>query len=1113
MRPSRFLFTVFYACVAVMLFIGTSAIEAQTTTATITGVVKDNEGRAIVGATVRVRHIPSGTIHGGISRDGGRYTVTGIRVGGPFSVSISSIGRKTAEVAIRQLTLNETKRLDVVLEQSAVLGKTIEISAKSNASLNPDKTGAGELVSEKIITSFPTISRNFQDFVRFSPQTASSGGGTSIGGRNNRYNNVQIDGTQYNDLFGLGSNGTPGGQANTTPISLDAIEEFQVLVAPFDVRQGRFAGGGINAITRSGSNTWTGSAYYFTRNQDLIGDLVATNYLSKASDGSTLPTGTFRDTNVVTPFSTFSEYQAGIRIGGPIIPDKLFMFVNIEQTRRTQPKPQLAFSQNSNGSLVRSIMDTVSSILSSTYGYDPGANDNVEVARPSQKLFARLDWNLSDDHRLTLRHNYVNASDDIYNPSRTAALFGNRTYTFNSITNSTVLQLQSSLSGTVSNELIAGFTSIRDGRDIKGSVFPTLTVTDSRITGISITAGAENFSLQNTLSTDVFEITNNMTIGVGDHTIVLGTQNEFFTFSNLFIRDNRGTWSFNSLNDLRNAAAARLQYSFARPGFADDWAATFSTAQLGLYAQDDWDAARNLKLTIGLRADLPMYLDEASKNPLAESIKLKRDSTQSLGVLTNRLPMSSVLISPRIGFNWSTDESNPLYVRGGIGVFTGRVPFVWISNQFSNTGVEIARLDIRPASASDTLRFNPSFNPKDSANYARVGNVTELNVTSEDFSMPQNLRLNLAVERELFDGWRGTIEAVYSKNLNEIYYRDLNLDTVSVRRLEDGRGVYGTYVGRATTPNTVTGSFRSGPFTNIVELGNTNQGYNYSLSAQLSKQYSDGWSVNAFYTYSRAFDVNSGLSSQAISQWRFNHVRDNPNVVSLSTSLFDIPHRFALSLSKRFEYGKGYATTISAFYEMRSGRPFSYVYDGDVNADGQTENDLIYVPKNANDASEILLGRIVSVGTGSARRDSLVLASSTVREQLESYISRDENLSSARGTIMERFAAREPFVHQLDLRLAQEIPIPFTDGQKIEITLDCINMLNLLNSEWGRVQTVGNNRDLLLRFEGMTTSTMIRDAGIAEGRPIFSYTDKKNPFGYDDLLSRYQLQLGVRYTF
>jgi hypothetical protein len=1096
---------------------GSAKVIAQTTTATVNGVVADPSGQTITGATIRLRHVPSGTVYGAVSRKDGRYSITGARIGGPYALSATMVGRKKVDVGIPSLSLGETRRVDVTLEEESVSKPVIEITASSSSPINSNRTGASETVGEKQITSFPTISRNFQDFLRFSPQTASAGGGTSVGGRNNRYNNIQIDGTQLNDLFGLGSNGAPGGQANTTPISLDAVEEFQVLVSPYDVRQGRFSGGGINAVTRSGTNTWTGSAYGFYRNQAMIGDLNQTNYLSRGADGSTLPVGEFRDTTVLTPFSEFTEYQTGVRVGGPLIENKLFLFVNVETTNRTQPKPQLAFTQNSNGSLINSIADSVSQILSSVYGYNAGALDNQQVTRPSNKIFARVDWNIDDNNRLTLRHNMVDAADDIYNPSRTNVLLGNRLYTFNSVTNSTVAQLNSVLSDDMSNELIVGLTTVRDKRDIAGDLFPTINVSDSRITGINISAGAENFSIRNSLTTDVIEITDNLTVNMGDHTLTVGTQNEFFTFSNLFIRDNKGTWNFNSLNDLRNGIAARLQYSFARPGFPDDWKAEFSTAQLGLYAQDEWEVSKNFKLTIGLRADMPLFLTEASFNPTADTIKLNSDGTTPLGLKTNVLPSSSLLWSPRIGFNWNSGGDKPLQIRGGVGIFTGRIPFVWISNQFSNTGVEIARLDLR-TSSTDTLRFNPSLNPQDPAFYSRVGSTTELNVTSADFKMPQSLRINLAADRELSDGIFGTFEAIYSMNLNEIYYTDLNLgarsDTTAFgTQLQGGRGVYGTYSGRNTTPRTNTGTFARGPFTNVIELGNTNQGYSYSISAQLRKQFSTGWFASVFYTYGRSFDLNSGLSSQAISQWRFNHVKDNPNDATLSASLFDIPHRFVASVSKRFEYGGGYATTVSAFYELRSGRPFSYVYDGDLNADGQTENDLIYVPKDANDAAEILLGRVVTVGSGANRRDSLVVASSTTRAQLESYISRDEYLSTVRGQIADRFGAREPFVHQLDLRLAQEIPNPFVNGHRLEITVDVVNALNLFNSEWGRVRSVNNNRDLLLRFEGMTTPTMIKDASVQSGRPIFSYTDKKDPFGYDDLFSRYQVQIGVRYNF
>ncbi len=1102
-----------------MILVCTGVHAQVTTTAGVYGVVKDEGGQALAGASVTMVHEPTKTKVGTYARKDGRYTLTSLRVGGPYTLTVKLVGKQDFSLTIEKLQLAENRRVDVVLKESAVTGKIVTVVG-AQSTIQSGRTGASTEVDDRVIAAFPTISRNFQDFVRFTPQSSSAGGGTSIGGRNNRYNNVQIDGTQYNDLFGLGSNGTPGSSANVTPISLDAIEEFQVLVAPYDVRQGRFTGGGINAVTRSGTNKWTASAYGFFRNQNMIGDLVSTNYLSRGTDGAALPVGEYRDTTIRTPFASFSEYQVGARVGGPIIPDKLFMFLNVEKTGRTQPKPQLAFQQNGAlNPLVRSIADTVGEILQSRYGYNAGVLDNQEVNRPSTKIFGRFDWNIDDANRLTLRHNFVDASDDIYNPSRTGVLFGNRLYTFNSQANSTVLQLNSMLSPEMSNEVIVGYTTIRDFRDIAGDRFPSISISDSRITGINISAGAENFSLRNRLSTDVIEITDNFTYTMGEHTFTVGTQNEFFTFENLFIRDNAGTWSFNSLNDFRNGIGARLQYSFARPGFASDWAARFSTAQLGFYVQDEWEVTDRLRLTLGLRADMPLFFDKASYNPIADTIRYNTTSAlagQQLGLNTSVLPGSTVLFSPRLGFNWSSNDEKPWQIRGGIGIFTGRIPFVWISNQYANTGVEVARLDVRTTS-TDTLRFDPNLNPLDSSFYKRVGNITELNVTAPDFKMPQSLRIDAAVDKEIVDGLFVTLEGLYSRNINDIYYRDINLgdrrDTTALgSRLPGGRGVYGTYSGRNTTPRTQVGSFGSGPFTNIIQLGNTSQGYSYMFSAQAKKNFEGGWFASVFYTYGRSFDQNSGLSSQAISQWRFNHTPDNPNELPVTPSLFDIPHRFVVSLSKRFEYGGGYATTISAFYELRSGRPFSYVYDGDLNADGQTENDLLYVPKDNND---ILLGRVVTLGSGANRRDSLARASATTYSQFNSYIERDPYLSTMRGQVAERFSAREPFVHQLDLRLAQEIPNPFVDGHRLEITVDCINFLNLVNNSWGRVQTVNNNRDLLLRFEGLVTPTMVQDgtANAAVGTPIFSYTDKKNPFGYDDLLSRYQLQIGVRYSF
>lgn len=1104
----RFVVTRFsmFLCVAVVLSL--AQVSAQSvTTAAINGTVREAGGETLPGANVIALHLPSGTSYGSSTRADGRYNLLNLRVGGPYRVTISFVGYETKVLEDITLELGQNLRLDVGLSSKTVELGTVEVTSDRGAILSSSRTGASQHVGTKQIESFPTITRSFQDFTKFSPQVS----GNSVAGRNNRFNNIQIDGTQYNDLFGLGATGTPGGQANTNPISLDALQEFQVVVAPYDVRQGRFSGGGINAITRSGTNTFEGSAYYFFRSEGMIGDLNSTRY--NIVPGAI---GQYTDSTVKSGFANFDEYQAGFRIGGPIIENKLFFFANAELTSRDQPYENIAFTQRANGALVNAIADSVGQVLQSKYGYDAGGLTPFTAQRPSTKLFARVDWNISNNHRLTVRHNFVDAYDDVYRPSTTGVLFGNRNYRFNNNVHSSVLQLNSTLGNNMSNELIVGYTRIRDFREYFGNPFPTVIVSDPRITGVSITAGSENFSVANKLDQDVFEITNNFSMYLGDHVLTIGTQNEFFSFKNLFIRDYYGTYSFNSLSDLERGVASRLQYSFTRPGIDPMFAAEFGAAQLGFYAQDEWSVTKTFKATIGVRVDIPMINDNPAYNITADTIRYNA-STQmaqgnpaaTFGVRTDQVPGSTVMFAPRVGFNWDLFGDRTTQLRGGAGLFTGRVPFVWVSNQFGNTGVEFARLDIRTAS-NDTVRFDPNLDPRDPAFLSRAGTATEINVTADDFKMPQVMRFNLAVDQKLPYEFVGTLEGMYSQTLNDIYYRDINLGdrkatTPLGSTLPGGRGVYGTYSGRNTTPLTQTGTFRSGPFTNVLLLENTSDGYQWNVSGQIQRQFTSGMFMSLAYTYSEARDRNSGLSSQAASNWRFNHTADSPNDVPLTRSLFDIPHRVLASLSYRFAYATNWATTISVFYEGRSGTPFSYVYDGDVNADGQVENDLIYVPTDRND---IALVRV----SGS----NITRAAESVYDQLDAYIARDEYLSESRGKIVDRLGGREPWWGRFDLRLAQEIPNPFVEGNRLEITLDVLNVFNLVNSEWNRIRSVPLNRDLLLRFEGLAAANNtlgVDGAALPTGTPLFSYSDKKDPYQFDDLASRWQMQLGVRYSF
>lgn len=1080
----------------------------------ITGTVKAANGGVVAGAKIIAIHIPTGTRFGANAKANGTFTINNVRVGGPYTIKATAVGYGESSLSGQFVKLGQNLKITMALSEKAVATDEITVTAQKGV-FGASRTGAQTNISKEQLNNFPTISRSFQDFAKFTPQVVSTGAGVSVAGKNNRYNNIQIDGSNYTDLFGLGSAGTPGGQANTNPVSLDAIDEFQVLVAPFDVRQGRFTGAGINAITRSGTNKFEGSAYWFTRNQAMISDLSITR--KNIVNNNLLDPGT-KDTTITTTFNNFNELQTGVRLGGPIIQDKLFFFANAEFTSRVQPVDNISLTQNSRAKQIDSIAQLVSSHLTSKYGYNAGQLTGFEITRPSTKVFARLDWNIDDNNRLTFRNNYVSAYDDNYSTTVTSARFSDRNYRFNNSQNSTVLELNSSLGDGMHNELIVGYTRIRDFREVTGKPFSAITVNDvSMGTNVGVQFGSEEFSNFNKLDQDVIEITNNFTMNLGDnHTLTIGTQNEIFSFRNLFIRDAYGTYRFNSYSDFVAGNAAAVSMSFARPGFPTDWAAEFGAMQLGAYIQDDIKVSDNFKVNVGLRVDVPVFPDAPSYNSKAEnafvntasvtyatngngSIKYANDSTKTLGWKTSEMPQSALLFSPRVGFNWDVNGDQSLQVRGGAGIFTGRVPFVWISNHYGNTGVEIARLTLSTA-GTDTVRFNPNIantlseNLKDTT---KIASTTELNLTGNNFKMPQTFRMNLGLDYKLPEDIIMTIDGMYSMNLNEIAYTDLNLgerrDTTQFgTTLPGNRGVFGIYNGRNTTARFLDGRKN---FTNVILLNNTDMGYSYNMSVQLQKSWKSGLDLMAAYTHSASYDINSGLSSQAVSQWRFNYIQDNPNTPTLARSYFDIPHRLIASAAYRIELAPEVALKASLFYEGRSGQPFSYVYDGDLNSDGQTGNDLMYVPKDKNDIALI---------SGTAR------ANDATYDALDRYITNDDGLNAARGTIIERNAAREPWNNRMDLRIAADIRNPFADGHNLEVSLDIINLGS------NAYRFVPNQSDAMLRFEGLARTGNTFGANGAElpvGTPMFSYRDKENPYQYSDLLSRMQMQLGIRYSF
>lgn len=1018
-----------------------------TTTASMTGEVTDARGEGLPGATVVAVHTPSNTQYAASTNEAGRFNLQNMRVGGPYTITTTYIGYQDQRRENIFLSLGQTLRLDVSLSENAVGLNEVQVVSERGSVINADRTGAATNVSREQIERLPTLNRSLQDFTRLTPQAS----GNSLGGANNRYNNITIDGAVNNDVFGLAGTGTPGGQAGTQPISLDAIDQIQVVLAPYDVKFGNFTGGGINAVTRSGTNNWEGSVYGFGRNQNTVGDDPVTG----------------RET------AEFKDYQTGFRVGGPVVKDKLFFFLNGEITRRTEP---LLFNLGESTSIVpaedvRRIADT----LRVRYGYDPGTFGPVNRRTESNKLFGRLDWNITDRHQLTLRHNFVDAFDDNITRTNTTFRFGNNAYQFNSITNSTVAELRSRFSESLSNSLIVGYSRIRDKRDTPGALFPQVTIRFLNSGSNTISAGTERSSAFNELDQDIFEFTDNFTIFRGNHTITLGTHNEFFKFRNLFINNYNGYYQFNNVQDFYARRPFQIEQNYSTDPNNPTPAAEFNAMQLGFYAQDEIDLFPTFRLTLGVRLDVPVIPDAPARNQAVEAAF--ENIPQYTNLRTDETPSGLLLWAPRLGFNWDVKGDKTIQVRGGTGIFTGRVPFVWQSNQFVNNGLNYNTLRLLNQTAPN--RFISDVNQ-----IRTLGPTTstEINLITEDFKIPQTFRSNLAVDYTLPLGIIATLEGIYSKTLNDIVYRDINLlEPTSTLTGPDNRPLYSN----ARVSNS---------FTNVILLDNTSKGYTYSLTGQLQKNFNNGINTMVAYTYGRSEDVNSGASSTALSNWQFNQIIRNPNDPELSYSRFDIRHRIISSGGYTFKWLNNFSTSISLFYEGQSGLPFTYLYARDVNNDGNTANDLLYVPRTIEES-----GLVDLVSSGVVTR--------TAAQQwadLNSFIENDEYLRTRRGQYSERNGARTPWTHRVDLRLAQDIFTTIGAKQHtLQLTFDVFNVGNLFNEDWGRSYSVNNAAVELVRFVNRNQ----------QNRPTFTFNQPTSTVWTTNFSSRWQGQLGLRYIF
>lgn len=1105
---------------------------AQITTSTLNGTVKGgtNGSEALVGATVVATHQPTGTKYFTTSKGGGSFSIQNMKPGGPYLIEVTYVDHKAGSYPDIYLQLAESFILTSVLEKKDVLSEVVvSANTRRTSILNPNRTGNVTNIGLRQITNAPTISRSLNDLTRFTPQA----NGTAIGGGNYRQNNFTIDGADFNNSFGIGGN-LP---ANGAPISIDAIDEISVSINPYDVRQSGFIGSAINAVTRSGTNTFSGSVYKYFRTERHRGRKVEKTYFTRVPE-------------------EFSQY--GIRIGGPIIKNKLFFFLNYES--ETQPKAiQTRFASTtaapfgSANNIARPTADSLNAIsqyLLNNYGYVTGPFDNYTPDITRKKVLARIDWNISRNHKFNIRYSQVEGGEP--NPPSTsvggAGTVAGGTGTRQEITslwfkNSNYFQganfysfageLNSTFRGGVSNTLRATYTLQNDSRSTESQVFPfvdilsnTGGVNTQAITGYGVpytSFGYEPFSFGNLRKVKIYSIINNLTFKVNKHHWTIGGQADFNRTINGFQRFATSYYRFASWADFASAlnpnpALRKLPTDFAltyslSKNFAPAFSA-FDFRQYSLYAQDEIYMNKNFRLTVGLRLDLPTYpgVPQILTHPLvfAQSFAFGEK------VNTGLLPKKVVMFSPRIGFNWDVYGDRSLQIRGGTGIFTGKIPFVWIVSQSGDNGmIQITQaFNMFNTNGTSTGVMTPGpFNPNPAAyrpaTVPAAGTIVPSSVTALDpeFKNPQTWKSSLAMDTKLPWGIISSLEINFNKDLNTAFFRSPNYiapQNLGVATYPDNRPIYGgTVPTRFIRTLNSAGQFVTGgtsAFTPVI-IDNGTRGYSAYFTARFEKPFTKGFMASVAYTKALAANLFDGNGDQALGTYQGTQQVVGLNTPTLATAQYVMPDRVVAMVSYRKEYLKHLATTISLFYQGSADYRFSYVYNGDLNRDGVTGNDLLYIPTAAEVKTMTFVTQTVN---------GISYSPTAQQDLFEAYIQQDKYLRTHRGQYAERNGALAPWRNQLDVKFLQDIFVKTGKNRNtLQFSIDVFNMGNLLNPSWGKVKAVNASSLLAVAstpVPGVSAPTF--RLATAQGQVVTRT--------FRDVISTastYSVQFGLRYLF
>ena len=1084
---------------AALLIVG-SAGFAQVTTSSISGNVKDNTKVNVFGATVEAIHKPTGTKYYATTNAVGNYGISAVRPGGPYTIKITFVSFKAVVIEDQYAALGSGINLDVVLEDEASVLKEVVVTSSRNGLISKSRTGASQQFSKREINAVPIIgSRTINDITKYN----ANGNGRSFGGQDSRLNNFTIDGSVFNNGFGLGNTSQAGGRTGSTAISLDAIEQLQVNIAPFDVRQSGFVGAGINAVTRSGTNELEGSVYmsYKDNKSAFLG--------TRAAGIDIVP-------------NAFSDQIYGIRIGAPIIKNKLFIFANYEGGRSVSPATTWTSqgSPNPSGQVstpTYAQMSTLSNFLASTFGYQTGPWENFDNKASSDKFLVKLDFNVNDNNKISARYVWHNSASDVVISNSNGIGNGNRTnrpesmsfqnsgYVIQDNTRSTVVEWNSKISDTWDLNLILGYDKqIEDRKEANN--FPTVDIRNGSATAATLVSfGVDPFTPGNRLNYDNLHGTINITKKLNKHTILVGSNFERFQSNNSFISGSKGAYVFNSLTDFYTAAGqfaatglpstfipARFQLRYsALPGGADV-EQILKSDKLDFYIQDEIKFNNRFKMTLGLRASMINFENTAITNPTVANYAFLNGRKFDTGIM----PEKQLLWEPRVGMNLDVFGDSKTQLRGGFGMFTGRPPYVFISNQIGNNGILTGFIDdTNPAAPNYGFTTNPSgtFTPSNASSV--IPATFDLAFSEQGYKFPQVFKVDLAWDQKLPFGFIGSVEGIFNKNVNETFYYNANLTgPTSVFNGPDNRPRFG---------NTDATTRIQGNVSNAIVLGNSSRGYYQSATFKLDYPNSKGVFGSLAYTISESRDLMSAGSIAATSFNSAVSVSGNNNLTPAYADN-DLPHRIVGLLGYRFQYGKSVigATTFNVGYIGEQSGRFSHTINGDMNGDRNPNNDLMFIPNNGNQIQfeqYTLLGNTYTVAQQ--------------QQAFEYYIANDPYLNSRRGGYAERNAIALPMLHRVDLSVTQDISFKIRGKlTSFQVRADILNFGNLLNSDWGV-----NNRSTaprLLAFRSVNGG----------GEPVYRMATQVYPDGTSQLVKDrfsknssqfevWQAQLTLRYSF